>query len=186
MHEYFKPLTLDCEQAIRNFAIGDIETQLGAGAYVLTGQVQVKHSLPPELFETISNELGEKYNMPAVDFCHSLLRPKKDIQKSHIRASVDGIGYTAIDIPLKGTSGSLYRWLSGTYESQLKTFNGLIFHDLTWLDIPTTGATLELTAPHLVNVGIPNRAEASKITDMWVFTIRLLGNPTFEMIRDGY
>jgi hypothetical protein len=186
MREYYKPLTLDCEQAIRNFAIGDIETQLGAAAYVLTGQVQVKHSLPPELFEIISNELGEKYGMPAVDFCHSILRPKKDIQKSHIKASVDGICYAAIDIPLKGTSGSLYRWLSGTYESQSKTFNGLIFYDLDWKDIPTTGATLELNSPHLVNVGIPNRAEASKTSDMWVFTIRLLGNSTFEMLRDVY
>jgi hypothetical protein len=186
MREYYKPLTLDCEQAIRNFAIGDIETQLGAAAYVLTGQVQVKHSLPPELFEIISNELGEKYGMPAVDFCHSILRPKKDIQRAHVDGDLNETRHAAINIPLKGTTGSIYRWLDGTYETQFKDIDGLVFHNLIWMDIPSVAATLELNQPYLLNVGTPHRSEASKTDDKWVFTMRFYGNPTFDTLRNGY
>jgi hypothetical protein len=186
MEDYFKLMPLDCEQQIRDFAIADIEAQLGATAYTLTGQVRVRHTLPNELLEIVNTELMTKYNIPPVEYCQSYLRPKKDIQRSHIDGDGDNLRYAAINIPLKGTTGSIYRWLNGTYETQLKYVNDLVFHNLLWMDIPSVGATLELDQPYIINVGHPHRSEASKTEDKWVFTMRFYGNPTFDSLRDGY
>ena len=184
--EFFKPLTLDCEEQIRNFAIADIENQLGAAAYVLTEQVRIRHVLPEELLATVNAELMSKYNIPPIEYCQSYIRPKKDIQRSHIDGSNLETRYAAIDIPLKGTAGGTYRWLAGPYEKLVKNINGLIFHDVLWSDIPTPAATMELSTPHLINVGLPHRSEASKTEDKWVFTMRFAGNPTFESLRNGF
>ena len=186
MEDYFKLIPLDCEEQIRAFAIADIEAQLGASAYVLTSQVRVKHILPNELLEIVNTELSTKYNIPPVEYCQSYLRPKKDIQRAHINGDQNGIRHAAINIPLKGTTGSIYRWLSGTYEMTVKDINGLIFHQLIWMDIPTVADTLELNNPYLINVGTPHRSEANKTEDKWIFTMRFYGNPTFDMLRDGY
>jgi hypothetical protein len=54
------------------------------------------------------------------------------------------------------------------------------------MDVPSVAATVELNQPYLLNVGTPHRSEANKTEDKWVFTMRFYGNPTFEMLRDGY
>ena len=186
MEDYFKLIPLDCEEQIRDFAIADIEAQLGSLAYVLTSQVRIKHTLPNELLEIVNTELSTKYNIPPIEYCQSYLRPKKDIQRAHIDGDQNETRHAAINIPLKGTTGSIYRWLDGTFETQLKDINGLTFHNLLWMDIPTVAATLELNDPYLINVGTPHRSEASKTEDKWVFTMRFYGNPLFDMLRAGY
>ena len=186
MEDYFKLIPLDCAEQIKAFAIADIEAQLGASAYVLTSQVRVKHTLPNELSEIVNAELLTKYNIPPVEYCQSYLRPKKDIQRAHVDGDQNETRHAAINIPLKGTTGSIYRWLDGTYETQLKDLDGLIFHNLIWMNIPSVAATLELNDSYLLNVGTPHRSEASKTDDKWVFTMRFYGNPTFDTLRDGY
>jgi len=186
MEDYFKLIPLDCEEQIRDFAIADIEAQLGSSAYVLTSQVRIKHTLPNELLEIVNTELSTKYNIPSIEYCQSYLRPKKDIQRAHVDGDQNETRHAAINIPLKGTTGSIYRWLDGTFETQLKDINGLVFHNLLWMDIPTVAATLELNDPYLINVGTPHRSEASKTEDKWVFTMRFYGNPLFDMLRAGY
>ena len=186
MEDYFKLIPLDCEEQIRDFAIADIEAQLGSSAYVLTSQVRIKHTLPNELLEILNTELSTKYNIPSIEYCQSYLRPKKDIQRAHVDGDQNETRHAAINIPLKGTTGSIYRWLDGTFETQLKDINGLVFHNLLWMDIPTVAATLELNDPYLINVGTPHRSEASKTEDKWVFTMRFYGNPLFDMLRAGY
>lgn len=186
MEDYFKLMPLDCAEQIKAFAIADIEAQLGASAYVLTAQVRVRHTLPNELSEIVNAELLTKYNITPVEYCQSYLRPKKDIQRAHVDGGLNETRHAAINIPLKGTTGSIYRWLDGTYETELKDIDGLVFHNLIWMDIPSVAATVELNQPYLLNVGTPHRSEASKTEDKWVFTMRFYGNPTFEMLRDGY
>ena len=186
MEDYFKLMPLDCAEQIKAFAIADIEAQLGASAYVLTAQVRVRHTLPNELSEIVNAELLTKYNITPVEYCQSYLRPKKDIQRAHVDGGLNETRHAAINIPLKGTTGSIYRWLNGTYETEFKDVDGLVFHNLIWMDVPSVAATVELNQPYLLNVGTPHRSEANKTEDKWVFTMRFYGNPTFEMLRDGY
>jgi hypothetical protein len=176
---YCKPIHLDCEDLIRNFAISEIEKTLDASTPVVK-QLQIRHILPEKLKSIIDEELSG-YNIPPVRYCLSYVRPRSDRQSIHIDGDHNGIIKSAINIPLRGCENSYQVWYKGNYDTVvIKTLDNVICHKIRWKEPFVEDFRLEITKPHLLRVDRPHSALANETEDRWVFTMRFLDNPSFE------
>jgi len=179
----YKKINLECGTALKTFVLDRI-TQFLSGTEVTRVMSEII-SLPEEMISTINVEL-KIYNVPAIEYCRVYLRPKNDIQFSHI----DGGGevlHCAINIPLHGGENSKFQWLGGDYSVSLvnlPTTNQKAFA-IKWNSEPTVIESIEMIdGCYLVRIDQPHQAIASADSDRWVFTMRFKGNPTFEELYD--
>ena len=179
--EYFKKINLQCESKIRNFVIADVCSQLDPEK--LISQTRIKHDLPDNLRESVNDEL-EYIGFPKLLYCQSYIRSRGHIQGIHI----DGDGSTqinaAINLPISGTHESKHNWYTGDYTLILKNIGDLYFHHILWKSKPELVSSLELDHPHLVRVNEPHNAVSSDNDCRWIFTMRFVGNPSFEDLYD--
>jgi hypothetical protein len=183
MDSYFYPITLRCEEQLRQYAISEIERVHGADVMpkMYKQQLFLWHTFPEDLLNIVNAELAE-YGIPEIDYAKSYARKAGNMQGAHIDGKDDYVVSTAINIPLKGAKDSKHVYFEGTYDSKPIHMNGLDFHDLKWSDRPKRVAELELLTPHLVRVDRPHAAYASPTEDRWILTIRFAGNPQFDEV----
>ena len=142
------------------------------------GQYAVDHELPSDLLSEINEELNG-LGFPEVKYSKSYVRTNNNIQGIHI----DGAGeplHAAINIPLKGCNDSKHIYYTGSYNKTNVVRHNLKYYELTWNSTPVATTTLCLTSPHLLRVDEPHSAVAGSTEERWIFTMRFVGNPTFE------
>jgi hypothetical protein len=175
--EYFKKINLICEPSIRDFVIADVKRKLNPDT--VSGQVRIKHDLPADLRYRVNTEL-ESLGFPKFLYCQSYIRQQGNVQGIHIDGDVDKKINAAINIPIQGIEGSTHNWYDGDYTLVLRNVGDLVFHQLVWNSKPTLVSSLILDQPYLVRVDQPHSASAGSFHSRWIFTMRFVGNPTFE------
>ena len=174
--EYFKKINLLSENSIREFVIADTASRVDLNK--IESQVRIKHVLPQNLHRAVDIEL-ESLGFPKLLYCQSYIRRRGNVQGIHIDGDVDLKINAAINIPISGTNGSKHNWYTGDYKLTIRRIGDLVFHHIVWNSEPELVSTLELDQPYLVRVNEPHSAIAGD-TDRWIFTMRFVGNPTFE------
>jgi hypothetical protein len=179
---YFKKINIKAENSIRSFAISDINRFLSSTPWNNT-QTRIKHKLPDEILNSVNEELNS-YGIPKILYCQSYIRKKGNCQGIHIDGTNGELINAAINIPLQGCNNSKFTWYSGDYDLVERNIGDLYFYNLKWKSVPQVASTLELTDSHLVRVNMPHSAQASFTEDRWIFTMRFVGNPTFEELYE--
>lgn len=181
--EYYKKINLKCESLIRNYLLESVQPQ------VTLDQTKISHELPSDILEAVNKELAE-YGIPELLYCQSYVREKGTVQGMHI----DGIGFkwhAAINLPIQNTEGSRFNWYGGDYKLEQRTrmtrtlegITPITFFEIVGRDLKEV-ASVELNQACLVRVDEPHSAEANRVSDRWIFTMRFNGNPTFEELYD--
>jgi len=179
--KYFKKINLQCEPNIKEFVTADVRSQLDPEKVV--SQIRIKHNLPDNLRKHINDEL-EYIGFPKLLYCQSYIRSRKNIQGIHIDGSDGTQINAAINIPIFGTYESRHNWYTGDYTLILRNVGDLYFHHILWKSKPELVSSLELDHPHLVRVDKPHNVVAASNICRWIFTMRFVGNPTFEELYD--
>lgn len=179
--KYFKKINLQCESKIREFVIADVCNQIDPGSVV--SQTRIKHSLPDNIRTFINDEL-EFIGFPKLLYCQSYIRSRKNIQGIHVDGDGTAQINAAINLPISGTYESRHNWYTGDYTLTLRNAGDLYFHSILWKSKPELVSSLELNHPHLVRVNRPHNVVASDNDCRWIFTMRFVGNPTFEELYD--
>lgn len=172
--KYYEKINLKCSEAIRQYAITEIEQKLSIKQNY-NAQIRIKHELPIELLEIVNKELAS-YNISNVLYAQSYLRKKNSKQEIHIDGDNELISL-AINIPLKGTINSKFNWYDGDYDLIKTKIQDLVFYSIIWKSKPVHVATLELNDSYILRVDVPHNAESSPIEDRWIFTMRFKDNP---------
>jgi hypothetical protein len=183
--EYYKKINLKCEKLIRDYLL-----ELVIPPNKITDQAKISHELPKDLLDIINTELAS-YGISELLYCQSYMRAKGTTQGIHI----DGVGYkwhAAINLPIQNSNGSKFIWYTGKYDIEQKTkYTGgpaggmtqVTFFEIVNQDL-TEVAVIELDQSYLIRVDEPHNAVANDTTNRWIFTMRFVGNPTFEELYD--
>lgn len=172
---------------IRDFVLQEI----GTAPMNISDSVKITHKLPPELLRMVNDELAE-YGIPNVWYCQSYIRRRGTVQGIHMDGEKDLKIHAAINLPICNTEGSRFTWYSGNYDTGITTqstgtltggkspitYHAIIFKNLT------EAAVVEIDQPYLIRVDEPHCAAANNEGDRWIFTMRFVGNPTFEELYE--
>jgi hypothetical protein len=178
--KYFKQINLSVEEQLKNFIINDVTRRIDPSTVI--NQIRIKHVLPNDLSNIVNAEL-KNLGFPKLLYCQSYIREKGNVQGIHIDGDNESKINAAINIPISGTAGSMYNWYTGTYHLNLRKIGDLVFHHIVWNSEPILATSLELDQPYLVRVNEPHSAVAGD-RNRWIFTMRFVGNPTFEYLYD--
>jgi hypothetical protein len=179
---YFKKINFEFEETLKVLAKNDIENFL-INIINFKDQARIKHTFDNTFLDVINRELSH-YGIPNVLYCQSYIRKKGHRQMIHVDGTNGQLINCAINIPLHGGDDSKFNWYSGEYMLIEKNVGDLYFYDLKWNSFPKLEESLELTDTHLVRVNSPHSAQASIEEDRWIFTMRFVGNPTFEELYE--
>jgi hypothetical protein len=183
--EYYKKINLKCEKLIRDYLL-----ELVIPPNKILDQTKISHELPKDLLEVVNAELAS-YGISEILYCQSYLRSAGTTQGIHI----DGINFrwhAAINLPVQNTQGSKFIWYSGSYNVEQRTRytgsgNGsrapITFFEIVDQEL-TEAASIELNQACLIRVDEPHNAVANDTSDRWIFTMRFVGNPTFEELYE--
>ena len=175
-----KRIHLECLDVLKNYLIDQVEKTL-PNHTSLPHTITKRIDLPADLVDILNTEF-RSYSAPEIEYCRIYLRKKNDTQDAHIDGDKEVL-HCAINIPLRGGEGSVFRWLGGQYELKRVDVIGSkqVRYDIVWTTGPEIIDSVEmLDGCYLVRIDQPHQAISSIDSDRWVFTIRFKGNPTFE------
>jgi hypothetical protein len=185
--EYYKKINLKCESLIREYVMQNI----GSSPSNVIDSVKISHTLPPDLLKIVNDELAV-HGIPNVWYCQSYIRRKGTVQGVHMDGVKDLHIHAAINLPIQNTKDSRFTWYNGSNNTGVATSitgtlsggkSPITYHDVVFKDL-SEAAVLELDQAYLIRVDTPHSAAANKEGDRWIFTMRFVGNPTFEELYE--